>query len=327
MIKGRATPKGTARYHKRLSSAANAARDCQGLCLSSIGIGTYGVSRNRDTDREQTESLILGLSAGFNLIDTAPNYFDGAAEINVGRAIRHCVENGLAERDEIFVATKAGLLQNAEIAGGKYYNFDPGCLRQSIENSLNRLGLESADCVFLHNLEILKAENGEVFAEKFAEISGTMEEAVGTGAIRAWGVSSWSGFRVPPGLPEYLNLNESRELAGSSFQYLQFPFGLWAPEAATEKYQDGRSLFESAKGLTLFGNAALLQGELLPALEKYAITAEDAVLFAGDAPGIGAILLGVTNPAHMKEWIRARRNWKRVDARELVGEIWNKLKE
>lgn len=48
------------------------------------------------------------ISAGWNVIDTAANYRGGRAETAVGRALRALRVLGDAERDQLFVSTKAG---------------------------------------------------------------------------------------------------------------------------------------------------------------------------------------------------------------------------
>jgi aryl-alcohol dehydrogenase-like predicted oxidoreductase len=51
---------------------------------------------------------LQSISAGWNVIDTAANYRGGRAETAVGRALRALRVLGDAERDQLFVSTKAG---------------------------------------------------------------------------------------------------------------------------------------------------------------------------------------------------------------------------
>ncbi len=55
------------------------------------------------------------MTRGCNVIDTAPNYADGNAEKAVGQGIAALQARGLARRDEIFVATKAGIVPSSVI--------------------------------------------------------------------------------------------------------------------------------------------------------------------------------------------------------------------
>jgi aryl-alcohol dehydrogenase-like predicted oxidoreductase len=55
------------------------------------------------------------VTRGCNVIDTAPNYADGNAEKAVGQGIAALQARGLARRDEIFVATKAGIVPSSVI--------------------------------------------------------------------------------------------------------------------------------------------------------------------------------------------------------------------
>jgi aryl-alcohol dehydrogenase-like predicted oxidoreductase len=50
------------------------------------------------------------VTRGCNVIDTAPNYADGNAEQAVGQGVAALRARGQVRRDEIFVATKVGIV-------------------------------------------------------------------------------------------------------------------------------------------------------------------------------------------------------------------------
>ena len=79
-----------------------------GLRVSRLGLGT--MTWGRDTDEhEARDQLIAFAEAGGTLLDTAASYGDGAAEELIGSLIGDVVS-----RDEIVLATKAGLVRRGD---------------------------------------------------------------------------------------------------------------------------------------------------------------------------------------------------------------------
>src|SRR5687767_2048649 len=112
-----------------------------GTTISALGFGcgTAGGLMNKGDAREQVQAVARAVEAGITYFDTAPNYGDGLSETNLGRAIRE-----LGVRDKVQIGTKAGLLES-DMA-------DPDAALGSIlTGSLQRLGLDDVDCLFLHS--------------------------------------------------------------------------------------------------------------------------------------------------------------------------------
>ena len=82
--------------------------------LSRFGLGTFRmVAGNQSHEAAAHEAL----RAGARVIDTAPNYGDGAAELLAGAAVRRAVEQGvLADRSEVALVSKGGYVQGAVLA-------------------------------------------------------------------------------------------------------------------------------------------------------------------------------------------------------------------
>src|SRR5262249_56156775 len=57
MIKGFATPEGTAAYQRRMTAAPSHFREFQGLTLSTLGLGTYLGAEDEATDRAYASSV------------------------------------------------------------------------------------------------------------------------------------------------------------------------------------------------------------------------------------------------------------------------------
>jgi D-threo-aldose 1-dehydrogenase len=95
---------------------------------------------------------------GVRLFDVAPLYGHGRAERFVGRVLR------TKPRDEFVLSTKVGRLLRAEAADqpsdfaetegvGPVFDFSAAGVRRSLEESLERLGLDRVDIVYLHDPE------------------------------------------------------------------------------------------------------------------------------------------------------------------------------
>lgn len=336
---GRCTADGTRRYRERFPSLApdhfNSAGDCW---LSSVGLGTYA----RMADPALTEQLSAAIQflvmRGCNVIDTAPNYADGSAERAVGQGLALLYSGGLIGREEMFVATKVGIVPSSVIeplvAGHidglgpvEVLNdglcFDPRYLRWQVEGSRQRLGLETLDCLFLHNLDVLALILGRVKClQMFAHAVETLEKLVLQGWIDAYGVSAWHGFRRVESAADYLSLADLcsivHSIAGADghFRFVQAPIGLWAPEAVllpnqiTVKAKAPVSLLRAAHdlGLAVIANSSLLQGELVgtPGLEEnYGVSGltgpMQAIQFSRSIPGVTSVLVGMKDPAHLEQ--------------------------
>jgi aryl-alcohol dehydrogenase-like predicted oxidoreductase len=155
---------------------------CIGLgCVP--GSGYYGAA-----DVSEMEDVIRSaLDLGVNLIDTADNYALGENERLIGRAIR-------GRRDDAVIASKGGLDPAVATAVesvehdrtaldlrtfGLRPNGRAEHLREAIEGSLRRLGVEAVDIYYLHRLD------PEVPIE---ESVGAMGEFVAEGKARAIGL-------------------------------------------------------------------------------------------------------------------------------------------
>ena len=102
-----------------------------GLKISRLGLGT--MTWGRDTDEhEAAEQLKAYVDAGGNFIDTAAIYGDGDSERVIGGFL-----NTLVSRDEIVIATKAGITFNN---GEKSINNSRSSLMTELDRSIARLG-------------------------------------------------------------------------------------------------------------------------------------------------------------------------------------------
>ncbi len=113
-----------------------------GFKISEISLGTWQVGGkwgDRFSHDNADSILNYAVDSGINFIDTADVYGDGESEKAVGRLVR-------SRSERIYVATKCGRRLNPH--ENRYYQ--PGVLRQYVEDSLKNMGLETIDLIQLH---------------------------------------------------------------------------------------------------------------------------------------------------------------------------------
>jgi len=328
MIAGFATPEGTARFVSRFPAQAAAGfyRDAQGIKVSSIGLGSYLGAMDEATDRGYRESVVQAMRGGLNFLDTSLNYRRQRSELSIGAALKDLLVRGELKRDEFVVSTKAGFLTpNAmprtalrpEDLVGNTHSMAPAFLADQLGRSRENLGLETIDVFYIHNPETqLSFVDAEEFYRRIRVAFAWLEQAASKGLIRHYGTATWDGYRRRPGAPDGLSLEEMASIALDTggvrhhFRYIQLPFNLAMPEALAQTSSAG-TLLEQADRLdvTVVASASLLQARLardLPAdlVAQFPATQTDAqraIQFTRSTPGITVALVGMSNPAHVRE--------------------------
>lgn len=158
------------------------------LEVSVITLGTwvFGGDCWGEVDDEQSIRVVeSAVEKGINFIDTAPIYGGGRSEEVVGRAIRKSSGKAL-------ISTKCGLEQKGSSIRP---NLTPAFIREEIENSLRRLGVETIDLYQCH-----WPDPNMSLEETFGELNILVRE----GKIRYIGVSNFdrkileSALKVAP---------------------------------------------------------------------------------------------------------------------------------
>ena len=298
-LTGAATLDGTERYQKRFAGSIPPEhfRRVHGLCLSSIGLGTYLGNHDDSTDEQYREAIERAVESGCNVIDTAINYRCQRSERAIGAALQKLAARGF-DRSEIVVATKAGFLpfdgappsdmrsyfeqtfvgtglaSAAEIVGGVHC-MTPRYLSHQIDCSLGNLRLDCIDLFYVHNPE---SQLGKIPREEFdgrlCRAFEALEQAVAAGKIRMYGTATWNGYRNAPGAADYLSLSHVVSLAEKAggkdhhFKVIQLPLNLGMSEAlsSTNQRVNGKemTLLEAAQNLQIavMCSASVLQGQL-----------------------------------------------------------------
>lgn len=150
--------------------------------LTTCGFGAWAVGGKWDwgwgvqDDAESIATIHRALDLGINWIDTAAAYGLGHSEEIVGKAIK-------GRRDQIYIATKCGLVWEGRSDGTVGNRLKAWSVRQEAENSLRRLGVDVIDLYQIH-----WPNPDEDIEEGWTEIARLVEE----GKVRYAGTSNFS---------------------------------------------------------------------------------------------------------------------------------------
>ncbi|KUL34206.1 aldo/keto reductase [Streptomyces sp. NRRL F-4489] len=139
------------------------------------GLGCMGMSwAYGPTDGDEARATLeRALELGVTLFDTADVYGDGENEKFLAPFVR-------AHRDEIVLATKFALANDPQDPTKRIIRNDRPYLRQAVEGSLRRLGVEQIDLYYMHRRDE---------SVPLEETVGAMAELVAEGKVKYLGLS------------------------------------------------------------------------------------------------------------------------------------------
>lgn len=141
------------------------------LNFGRLGFGGAGIGNlyRNVSDDDARACLEAAWDGGIRYFDTAPHYGLGLSERRIGEFLR------TKPRDEFLISTKVGRLlrPNPAFTGQsddegfevpaklkRQWAFDEAGIRSSLEESLERLGLNSVDILYLHDPDVYSLEAG-----------------------------------------------------------------------------------------------------------------------------------------------------------------------
>jgi len=301
MISGFSTSNGTKEFIQKNTDALHVNyKPYQNLTLSNDGEGTYLGNPDEITDELVKNAVKKSILSGINVIDTAINYRAQKAERSVGTAISELIDDGLINRNQIFVCTKNGYVTNDADVKEEFWSYinkeyvKTGIIGTNdissgyhcmtipyLEDQLNRsrknLGLDCIDLIYLHNAVEgqLNDISKDQFLSNLKDVFEFYEKKRNDEEIRFYGLATWECFRVKNDNPQYLSLSKVIEIAKQvggdehGFRFIQLPFNMYLDQAFMLKNQtiNGNtvSILDAARNYNIgvFTSVPLMQGKLL----------------------------------------------------------------
>ncbi|NIF21239.1 aldo/keto reductase [Candidatus Pantoea multigeneris] len=153
----------------------------QGLQVSALGLGCMGMTfaYGKNDEQQALNTLARAFELGVDFLDTAEVYGPFTNEALLAKAIK-------GRGDKIKIATKFGFRITEHGEGWERItgvNSDPAHIRQSVEASLKRLGVETIELLYQHRLDP---------AVPIEDVVGVMSDLVREGKVRYLGLSEIS---------------------------------------------------------------------------------------------------------------------------------------
>jgi len=285
------------------------------LTLGGGGIGNVWGAVER---AEAVATVRAALDAGITMVDVAPTYGPGEAEMVVAEALAG------ARPDGLLITTKVAV-PNAEPGTIE------GTITDSVRASVQRLGVEHIDLLLLHSQ--LEPEGGpygrrELGVGLFRDrVRPVFEQLRADGVIGGWGLT---GVGHPRALMQVLTEDPRPYAIQCVANALDLTGDMWVFGLAERPDNAGVRSCAVQAGVPIVGIRAVAAGSLTdsldrpaesddPAARDFEIAAgfrrlaaergESAALlahrYALSMPGLGTVVLGVKNRAELQECLAA----------------------
>jgi voltage-dependent potassium channel beta subunit len=299
-----------------------------GLKVSELSFGSWVTYGNQLAGETARDCMAAAYDAGVNFFDNAEVYAKGESEVIMGDALKRLGWR----RSSYIVSTK--FFWGLNDGPNEKNTLNRKYLRQAIDGSLSRLGLEYVDLVFCHRPDPETPIEETVWA---------MHDMVAQGKALYWGTSEWSAAEIAraweiaerhhlhkPAMeqPQYNLLH--RERVEREYARLYEDLGLgtttWSPLASgllTGKYNDGipadsRGALKGYEWLQarLTDPVKLAQvRRLAPIAQRLGCTmAQMALAWCLKNPHVSTVITGASRVAQVHENLAALDVVPRLDA-------------
>ncbi len=155
-----------------------------GLEVSSLSYGASALGGvfSDINESEGIQAVHTALDMGVNYIDVSPAYGNTKAEVVLGKALKE------RNRAEYHLSTKAGKFCTPGEYGGHLFDYSKSAIRRSVKESMQRLGTDYLDIVYLHDIEYDSLSHVE---QALGEGIETLKDLKRAGAIGSYGLSTY----------------------------------------------------------------------------------------------------------------------------------------
>lgn len=275
-----------------------------GLNVSLLGLGAGQIGDARLSESDVAHLLHFAVDQGITLLDTARGY--GLSEERIGRQLAN-------KRHQLVLSTKLGYDMP------DHADWSAGCITAGVEAALQRLQTDYLDIVHLHSCSLEVLQRGEVItALQAAQQAGKVRVIAysGENAELRWAVHSGLFGSVehslnlcdqrviddplPQAQAAGLGVIAKRPIGNAPWRFASCPVG----EYAEEYWWRWHTMSQR-------------EPELLPAGMDWQTL---ALRFSAYTPGVSSIIVGTTNPSHL------RHNLQQLSA-PLPPDVYQRLRD
>jgi len=255
-----------------------------GQQVSLVGLG--GAHLGRVSEAEAIRIIRTALDEGLNFLDNSWDYYGGASELRVGKALQD------GYRDRAFVMTKFDSRSRE------------GAARQ-IDESLRRLRLDRIDLLQMH--EVIRPEDPD---RAFAP-GGGIEALL---AAREAGKVRYIGFTGHKDPSIHLKMLEAASAHGLDFDTVQMPLNVM--DAHYRSFEQHVLPVLQDRGIAALGMKPLGGGHIL---ESGLVSAVECLHYAMNLP-VAVVITGCDSMAALEQALDAARSFRPL-SREQVSEL------